>query len=65
MNRDTLKTALGVVVALGVLARLLLNHGPITRDDVLLYGAFLLFAGVLIDPADFKSLAFWKKDGAA
>lgn len=61
MTRDTLKTVLGAVIALGTLLRLVLVPGPITREDVLVSGAFLLFAGVLIDPEDFKSLAFWRK----
>lgn len=61
MNTPTVRTWLGVVIALGTLAHLLLNSGPITRDDVLLHAAFLLFAGILIDPETFKALAFWRK----
>jgi hypothetical protein len=45
------------------LADLLWRHsGPIGRDDVLIHAAFLLFAGVLIAPEDFKGLAFWRKE---
>ena len=57
------KTLLGCVIALGALADLLWRHaGPIGRDDVLIHAAFLLFAGVLIAPEDFKGLAFWRKE---
>jgi hypothetical protein len=29
---------------------------------VFIHAAFLLFAGVLIAPEDFKGLAFWRKE---
>ena len=58
----TVKTVLGCLVALGTVADLLFNrHGDLTRENVLAYGALLLFAGVLIAPEDFKGLAFWRK----
>jgi hypothetical protein len=57
------KTILGCLIALGVLGDLLFHkHGPLTRENSLVYGAFLLFAGVLIAPEDFKGLAFWRKE---
>ena len=65
MTRETAKTILGGVIALGALAHLLFVHPTLTRENVLAYGAFLLFAGMMMDPADFAKLAFWRKDGGA
>jgi hypothetical protein len=57
------KTTLGTLIALGTLGNLLFRHqGPFSRDDVFIHAAFLLFAGVLIAPEDFKGLAFWRKE---
>ena len=57
------KTALGCVIALGSLGHLLfVKTGPFTKEDAFIYGAFLLFAGVLIAPEDFKGFAFWRKE---
>ena len=57
------KTGLGCLIGLGALGHLMfLRSAPVTRDDVLVYGAFLLFAGVLIAPEDFKGLMFWRKE---
>jgi hypothetical protein len=61
MSRESAKTILGSIVALGVVAHLLLSHAPLTKETAYVYGGLLLFAGVLIDPADFKQLAFWRK----
>lgn len=56
------KTTLGCVIALGTMGNLIFTTNPITRDDVLIHAAFLLFAGVLIAPEDFKGLMFWRKE---
>lgn len=65
MNQATVKTFLGVAVTLGTVAHLLLVHaGGFTKEDAIVYGVLLLFAGILIDPAEFKSLLAlvpWKK----
>lgn len=58
----SIKTILGCVIALGVLADLFWHDVSLTHEDIMIRAGLLLFSGVLIAPEDFKGLAFWRKE---
>ena len=62
MTPATIKTLLGALIAVATVAHLLfVRTGEYSTAEAIVYGAFLLFAGVLIDPETFKGLAFWRR----